>query len=437
MARKMGTDYAAACQQVAERIKHGDARSPLLRMAGSLSSGEDEADFLRREAEVIGEAFGNQYQRDVEALKKWTDAYVTLLVASGLIVIVAVISMMIYQVGVVIIVGLAFMMVGATCLGAWIIYASAPREIKTRITGPSSSGQLLGTKLFKMMAPPGLAVGSILILLGFPLSWALILLAVFLFPAGLIINRDDGRLSQSDADISTMVPVLGGMTASLGTTVNEALGRIDRRSMGSLMPEVTRLRFRLTAGIDPNLCWQALVDEVGSEVVDRTIQMFWKPLSLGGDPARIGASSAFYSSRIAYLRAARSMVASTFKWLALPLHLAMVGLLEFIVEIMRLFNASIGANSELLSVDDLGLPAGIADVQLMTFGQVNMTLIHILVTVVVLVLTGANAYAPKAADGGHTLKIAYNLSIMLLITGALMLAVPMLAISLFSTIVTG
>ena len=135
LARKLNIDYAEACRMVAERAEAPEVGSLLMRMAGSLAAGETEDEFLRREAEIIGETFGNQYSRDVEALKKWADAYVTLLVASGLIVIVSVISMMIYSVGVAMIVGMAALMVGATCLGAWIIYASAPRETFTRLSG--------------------------------------------------------------------------------------------------------------------------------------------------------------------------------------------------------------------------------------------------------------------------------------------------------------
>ena len=128
LSRKMNTDYAEGCRMVAERAKSASVRSLLLRLAGSLSAGEAEDEFLRREAEIIGETFGNRYERDVESMKKWTDAYVTLLVASGLIVIVAVISMMIYQVGALFIAALSILMVFSTCLGAWIIYASAPRR---------------------------------------------------------------------------------------------------------------------------------------------------------------------------------------------------------------------------------------------------------------------------------------------------------------------
>ena len=433
LARRLNTDYAQSCRVMAEQTKEAEIKGLLLRMAGAMSSGEEEGEFLRREAEIIGEAFGNKYERDVESLKKWTDAYVTLLVASGLIVIVAVISMMIYQVGVAIIMGLAFTMVAATCLGAWIIYAGAPREIKTRASGASSRLQLFGSRVFRITAPMAVVVCSLMLLLHMDLGLILVAGAVVIFPAGLIIMRDDKNITRKDADIGTVVRVLGGMTSSLGTTPSEAIAKVDRRSMGSLMPEVTRLGNRLKAGIDPHMCWAAMSNEAGSELIDRTVKMFWTPLNLGGEPAKVGNACSFFATKVAYLRETRLMVASTFQWLTIPLHIAMVALLQFIVEIMALFSQSISQSSVELSETTQG-PGG-ASLDVLSFGEVDMQLVGGLVTSVILVLTVANAFAPKAAEGGHSMKLAYNLAITMTISGVLLLAVPTFANGLFSSIV--
>ena len=437
IAKHMNIDYAEACRMEADRVKDPDVRGLLLRFSGALSSGEDETEFLRREAEIIGETYGNQYAREVESLKKWTDSYVALVVAAGLIVIVAVISMMIYEVGTNFIIGLAIAMVAVTCFGAWIIYASAPREIKTRVKGPSSKYQVLATLLFKTLVPTGIIVTSLMVLLRIEMGWILLAGAVFMLPAGIVIKRDDGEVTKKDLAISTMVRVLGGVTAATGSTLQESLGKIDKRSMGELMPEVNRLRFRLISGIEPSLCWDAFVDETGSELVERTVSMFWDSINVGGEPGDVGDASAFYSSRIAFLRATRGLVATTFQYLTMPLHVAMVGLLEFILEIMGLFSGGIGTDFESLedATSDSQLTStdlGISD--LFTFGQVNLQLVGVLVTSVVLVLTITNAFAPKAAAGGHNYKFLFNLAANMIITGVLMLAVPRFASSMFTTI---
>ena len=418
LARRLNTDYAQACRVMAEQTKEAEVKGLLLRMAGAMSSGEEEGEFLRREAEIIGETYGNKYQRDVESLKKWTDAYVTLLVASGLIVIVAVISMMIYQVGVTIIMGLAFT-IGRGHMSGRLDYLrrSSPGD-KTRVPGPSSRLQLMGSRVFRITAPLAVVVCSLMLLLHLDLGLILIAGAAIILPAGLIIMRDDKNITRKDADIGTVVRVLGGMTSSLGTTPSEAIAKVDRRSMGSLMPEVTRLGYRLGAGIDPHMCWAAMSNEAGSELIDRTVKMFWTPLNLGGEPAKVGNACSFFATRVAYLRETRLMVASTFQWLTIPLHTAMVALLQFIVEIVALLSQGISKSSVELSETTQGPGGGSLDV--LSFGEVDMQLVGGLVTAVVLVLTVANAFAPKAAEGDHSMKLAYNLAVTMTISGVLL-----------------
>jgi flagellar protein FlaJ len=179
-----------------------------------------------------------------------------------------------------------------------------------------------------------------------------------------------------------------------------------------------------------------VVDESGSELVERTITMFYDAMSLGGDAGKIGFATSFYSSKIAFLRATRSMVASTFRWLVFPLHVSMVGLLIFIPQVMGLFTQSINDSADTLAatsgtnLPNSSMPIG----DIFSFGQVNLELINILVTLVVLVLTMANSYAPKAADGGSNIKFFYNLAIMMALTGLLLLIIPVFATSLFESI---
>ena len=98
LASKLGLDYAKACTMVAERTDKWDISQFLLRTAVSLASGEDEGVFLSREAEVLAEQYNEKYGRDMESLKKWTDAYTALVVSVGLIIVISIISMMIYEV---------------------------------------------------------------------------------------------------------------------------------------------------------------------------------------------------------------------------------------------------------------------------------------------------------------------------------------------------
>ena len=69
-------DYARACQAVGESLSEEEVKGLLLRLSSSLISGEPEDEFLTRESKARAEDYENEYGRNLEALKMWTDAYV-------------------------------------------------------------------------------------------------------------------------------------------------------------------------------------------------------------------------------------------------------------------------------------------------------------------------------------------------------------------------
>ena len=71
-ARNLNLDYAQACRLEADQTKSPEVRGLLLRMSGSLLSRENEREFIRREAEVIGESYSNEYAR--QAPMSWASS---------------------------------------------------------------------------------------------------------------------------------------------------------------------------------------------------------------------------------------------------------------------------------------------------------------------------------------------------------------------------
>ena len=428
LAQKLNYDYAEACRMVGEKTEEEEVKGLLLRLSGSLSSGEPEEDFLAREAQAMGESYGNTYERKLESLKKWTDAYAALVVSAALIIIVAVISMMIYQVGTAFIMGLAGLMTVATIAGSWVIYRTAPKEVKTHSLATGSREQQLARSLFKICLPLALIICALLFMLRVDIGWIMVLGGVCLLPVGLSSLWDDRKIDKRDRDIAAFLRTLGGVTKAIGSTVTEALTRIDLRSTGSLLPDVKKLLVRLSSGIRPDLCWQQFVAESGSEQVQRTVHIFWDGISLGGDPEQVGSRASLYAMKIALLRAKRKLVSATFGWLSIAMHGAIAGLLVFILEIMTLFGKTIEEMQPAEGSKSLiHLPA----TGLFTFHFEGLQLLRWLVMVVLVILAGANAFASKAADGGHTHKLFCYLGIMLAISGGCLLVVPKLAAMIF------
>jgi flagellar protein FlaJ len=170
--------------------------------------------------------------------------------------------------------------------------------------------------------------------------------------------------------------------------------------------------------------------------MERTINIFWDALTIGGNPLVTGKTAAFFSSEISLLREKRSLVAQTFGYLTVPLHASMVGLLVFIVNVMQLFAETMLSDTD--SVDPSASGAAIPDIAdtsgFNTFANVNFEFLDIIITAVVVVFTIANAVAPWAASGGHRMRVGYQLGVMMIVSGTLLTIIPPLSRMIFETI---
>jgi flagellar protein FlaJ len=384
-AQRLNYDYAQACEVVAETLADENMRSLLLRFASSLASGEREEQFLAREMEIQLEMYGKQYERDLETLQRWTDAYVALMVSAALIVVISLVSMMIYSMGAMLIVGLAAIVIGVTFVGSWLVYSVAPIEIKACTLAEFSHERHFAALLARYTLPLGMAASAGVSLLGFGLPLSLITISIFLLPVGVLAFREDLQIDRRDRDIASVLRAMGSMVAAMGSTVSEALARLNRRSLGSLEPQVKRLHVRLSNGLRSDLSWMRFAGESGSELVTRAVRIFWDGLRLGGDAERISYLASMLAMKVSLMRASRKLVSSTFTFIMIPLHVALLGILLFVTEVLVIFG------TKLVEVQSQGLSEGIAqeaDVSTtLLFTSPDIAFVKAFVMAVVLVLT--------------------------------------------------
>ena len=128
LTKKLGFEYSRAYRMVARKIPPANLRNLFLRFAGAISSGIDETSFLAEEARVEREQYINGYYRSLEALIKWGDAYAALLVSVALIVVVAMMSTMMSNLGSNFVIMLTGAMTMVSAFGVYIIFRTAPRK---------------------------------------------------------------------------------------------------------------------------------------------------------------------------------------------------------------------------------------------------------------------------------------------------------------------
>ena len=362
MAKRLGFEYSSSFQLASQKASAQRMKTVLLRFSGAISSGESEGDFVTQEAAVEREQYYSWYERSLETLQKWGDAYAALLVSAALIVVVSLISTMLMNVGPGFIILLTGTMFGVTLLGVYVIFKAAPHEIKTYKGARAPKDRRKATLLFFTLAPTGaLAAAYLAFTLG--LGWAYLAIGLCLLPSAIYAYKDDSTVSRIDQEVANFIRALGNVAGALGITLSAAMGKIDRRAMGAtLEPYIKRLQVRLGSQIQPEMCWDRFRDEIGSELVTRTSAMFVDGIGLGGTPERVGELSSGYALNIALLRAKRHVTALPFAYLVIPLHGAMTGLLIFVLEIMRAFSDRLTvATSEITSEGSTGLVIPIPD----------------------------------------------------------------------------
>ena len=451
LANRLGFEYTQAFHMVSERAKASNIKSLLLRFAASISSGESEREFIAQEATSEGERYANEYERGIENLRKWTDAYAAILISVTLIMVVSLVSTMLGSLHQYFIVIMAFVLLFVTSIGMFVIYKVAPVE---RINFDSPLGiprhRKMAKKLGLILIPLGVAIGLVLgfqfgLLAG--VSVAFLCFGVFLFPAGYHAWKDDSSVNQLDLDCPTFFRSLGNVAGSTGITLAESLNRIDKKSMGSLEPHIDRLSVRLNAQLDVADCWDMFRAEAGSELINRTSAMMVDGAEMGGSSDQVGTICASYALRVSQLRAKRQLTSSTFSFLTIPMHATMTFILVFVLGIITNFNSKLSQASTDLNFGNTGfelpetlqLPPGIRlpaqgdlTAGLDIFGNQDVGLASLMIVAVIVVLTVANALTPKIAAGGSNLKILSFLSVMCLISGGVLGIVPVVTSKIFA-----
>jgi flagellar protein FlaJ len=438
LVQSLGYDFSHACHVVANGCPDEVMKQFLLRMGNSMASGEAEPAFLVREMGVQLEDYTNAYERDIETLRKWTDAFIALMVSCNLIVLVSLISNMIYNLGSTFIVVVEIVSLAAAALGAWVIYRIAPFDPLVHKLPYKCDEQ----RLIRNMAMGLFPAAAISALLAFgvfhSMGAALLIAGLLIIPVGVVTLKLESKVESRDRDIADFLRALGGVTSARSSTVIESLHHIDRRAIGSLETELKRLLIRVAAGLSTMKSWARFMAETGSELIHRTVRSFWDACDLGGDADKIGRFSSDMAMRVSLLRAKRKLVSTTFNYVVIPMHVALIGTLVFMAEVVAAFNDQLvkaqetvgGENTTTINPEDIGIPGAL------TFQSFNTEFMHLMIMIVVIALTLVNGFAPRAASGGHGFKFAFFGGLTMVLSGAILLIVPPIAAGLFSDTLT-
>jgi flagellar protein FlaJ len=268
-----------------------------------------------------------------------------------------------------------------------------------------------------------LAICPLLWLWGMEPGWVLLVCAAILLPLGIFSVLAGQEIDRKDREFGPFLRSLGAMAVSTGTTIGEASNRIDLSSFPALEEDLTRLRRRLAASLEPELCWHKFAAETGSKLIGESVKVFNDGVKLGADPDVVALLTADFSSRTIMLRAKRKVTASTFTWLTIVMHGVVSGLMVLIFEIVRNFVGLLDVATSGLDINAT-TSTGSTGLAMPMFNTPNVELFRVMILSMILIFSVVNAFSISATDGGHKTKIAFYLSLMLILSGVCMIFLP-------------
>ena len=455
LANRVGLEYSEAFRLVADRAGASRVKSLLLRFAAALGSGESEQEFIEEETRLEGDRYRNEYERSVENLRKWSDAYSAILVSVSLIMVVSLVSTLLGSLDANFVILMAFTLFCVTSIGVFLIYKVAPFEDFTYDSPDGSPPERRRSRYCLYVGIPlGIILATILgsqfeVITGAAVGF--LVFGIAIFPAGYYAWKDDAIVANIDSEIQVFIRSVGGIAGATGSTLTESIRRFDARSLNYLEPYINRLHTRLSASLPTANCWERFRAETGSELVNRSTVMLVDGSERGGRADRVGEIAGDFSLQISQLRASRNLAASTFSYLSFPMHATVVFILVFVFQIVAVFsnklkdvqadalNDSVG--NAVVNVSNIQAPPGISlpsSSEGLTnplgemFGVNDLGTMSLVIVFCIVILTISNSLAPKFASGGSNLKIASYMSVMCILTGGLMSVIPMITEVLFT-----
>ena len=434
LASKWGYEYAKACKYIAQKMQDAYLAKFFGRMANILSSGEPEKKFLKHEKITKEEIYSSEYERSVESLRKWTDGYTALMVSMTLVVTILLVSVMIYNIGnLETLASMTVLLTVFTCgLALYIIYKAAPAEKKIHKLQHRSKEQKQIELLTRVLLPLGGFTISFLFIRGTETELILLTVPLFTLPIGILAMIDDMKIDERDSSFPAFVKTLGTLAGTAGLTISSAMENLDRENVGCLERGVETLHQGLSMGLKTSLCWEKFIGETGSELINRSSKIFTDAVGLGGDPAEIGSIVSSSSLAIVLLRMKRKLVSSGFRGLATVLHGVMVGLLIFVMEIIRKFSELVSTMNRAHSSMQ-GDMSGISEMGMCMFNVTEkVPFLDSFTLAIVLTLTISNAMVVKIVEGGGNYKLFFYGGLMSGISGISMILVPPIVSTMFS-----
>jgi len=435
LVKRWGYSYVEALMNVAKKIENEMLFSMINRYANAIESGVPDNDYLTRELDTIRNVYKSDYEQGIEMLKKWGDAYISMLFSGALVGIIIMVSVAIFAPGDIQgTLSMSYLIIFfISAMGLTTMFRAVPADPKTHKLLEGSPEQNMIHRMEKKVIPILVIIVILLALLGMNFGLIMMLIGMLLFPLGVIGFIDDGNITLRDSEFPTFIRGVGAVQGGKGTSIGPAIQDIDKKSLQNLEPLINAVFSKLNLGLDENRTWQRFINDGGSYLIYKYLNIYRDALMLGGKADTVGQVVSSSMLDQVLLRDHRHSMSMGFITLLVPMHTMMVGIFLFLFQI--LLTMSTAVTEKMASMSEAGAAlssgsgasvAGAISGSMFVFANFDEKAMGLYVLITISMLTISNILAGKIVSGGDRYLLYFFASLLCAVTGMIYIVAPII-----------
>lgn len=396
--------FSRACEMMGlklSKIKEPHLSLLLVKLAQVIRLGDDLRGFLKGELDATIHFYSNTYERSIESLKLLLGMYSTLMsTAAFMIAASGILTMLMGQESNNVLLISTFSVIASLGAFVFMMFRIFPRDMLMNETG----GQLKKLKMRLYLAlAMGISLGALLLLLDIiPPTLVIAVGAAPLFLPGMVARKVDGTTRKLDDWYPTFVKHFGEVYATVGS-MGQALSAVLRSDFGPLGKHLIGMQNRILNRTQVEDAFDLLSQESGSAVVTAGNTVISKSIVKGANMNEVGTILSEVTSALIELKRKRLQTAKAFESSILMLHVLTLVVFAFLAKITSLFSELFeqmkGAQNAIL------------------ISSIDPAIMNFILPFVILSLSGINAMAIKASQGG-LIKTVWFYAALLCVIGS-------------------
>ncbi|MFP4112165.1 MAG: type II secretion system F family protein [Candidatus Woesearchaeota archaeon] len=424
LAKSWSLGYAQTCRKLAQFNPSKMFADFLDRFAAMLDFGQDLDVFLIDEQKSVLDDFETEYKKSMENMKMLQEIFISLTVAAGFMMSVALLLPLIMGISIEVVVRYSLLAIVIVDLFLFFLIKSIiPSDSLIHNLNIKSQEHRKVVKYSYFVMPFSIMLTGLLVWLD-PLPF-LVNIAIGLTPfliIGYFGQQEEEMVFRRDKSFPAFVRSLGSIIEIKEGAVTSAISSLRVHDFGSLNDMVINIYRRLRLGCDKFQSWIYFAGESGSNMIYQFILIFSESIYLGGNAEKIGEIVSSNFQRLLSMRRLRLQLAAGLRGAFYGSLVGFTAASYITAKIAQTLSLMFSQPFEL--AQEGGSMSGVFSSIMPPAVQVDMEIVMVYIGIMVIIHAAISALTVKIIDGGSPHAAAFDFVIMLWIGAIISWLIP-------------